>query len=53
MNAYLESFEPGANPDCARDIHQGTYQPAVAELLVNGEPLCMHHIKALAPVVVA
>ena len=43
----VETFEPGSNPDCARVTHQGTVQPAVAEFLVDGQPLCAHHTRSL------
>lgn len=46
----FERYEPGTNPDCNRPIHEGTVQPAVAELAVDGEPLCLHHAKAGMPV---
>lgn len=35
--------------DCARPIHQGTYQPAVASYVVAGVPLCEHHFRAELP----
>lgn len=36
--------------DCARPIHEGTYQPAVASYVVDGEPLCEHHFRADLPI---
>lgn len=38
-----------ANPDCSVDRHQGTVQPAVATVRVDGVPLCMYHYLGTLP----
>lgn len=38
-----------ANPDCSVDRHQGTVQPAVATVRVDGVPLCLGHFLNTLP----
>ena len=44
-------YEPGTNPDCYYDQHQGTVQPAVASYRFNGLPVCQFHMVSAIPVV--
>jgi hypothetical protein len=48
MFIYAERI-PERVSDCVRPMHGGTYKPAVAEVLIDGVPLCLHHFVTSLP----